>query len=78
MLFEDAKQKILDRYLNLGALIYDRSFSNADDSAAAFVWKQRPVYNEEEEILINLGASVDVWITVDSTKLPLPEEIELP
>jgi beta-lactam-binding protein with PASTA domain len=78
MLFEDARQRILNRYLNLGALIYDRSFSNADDSAAAFVWKQRPVYNEDEEILINLGASVDVWVTVDSTKLPLPEEIELP
>jgi beta-lactam-binding protein with PASTA domain len=76
--FEMARQRITNRYLNLGAVIYDRSFMNADDSAAAFVWKQRPVYSEEDEILINLGASVDIWITVDSSKLPLPEELELP
>ncbi|MFC2112166.1 PASTA domain-containing protein [Bacteroidota bacterium] len=78
LLFEDAKQRIIDRYLNMGAVIYDRSFTNAEDSIAAFVWKQRPVYKEDDEILISLGASIDVWVTVDSTKLPLPEEIELP
>jgi beta-lactam-binding protein with PASTA domain len=78
MLFEDAKLRITNRYLNLGAVIYDQSFETADDSAAAFVWKQRPVYDEEDEILINLGSSVDVWITVDSTKLPQPDELELP
>ncbi len=74
----DAKQRITERYLNLGAVIYDRSFGNADDSAAAFVWKQRPVHGEEEEILISLGASVDIWVTIDSTKLPLPVRTELP
>ena len=59
-------------------MIYDRSIENNDDSAAAFVWKQRPVYNEEDEILINLGSSVDILLTVDSTKLPLPEDIVVP
>lgn len=78
LLFEEARQKITERYLNLGAVIYDRSIENNDDSAAAFVWKQRPVYNEEDEILINLGSSVDIWLTVDSTKLPLPEDIVVP
>ncbi len=74
----DARQRITERYLNMGAMIYDRSFNNADDSAAAFVWKQRPVYNEEDEILISLGATVDIWVTIDSTKLPLRERFELP
>ncbi len=78
LLMEDARQKITRRYLNLGAVIYDRSFMNADDSAAAFIWKQRPVYTEENEILISLGASVDIWVTVDSSKLPLPDDLELP
>jgi beta-lactam-binding protein with PASTA domain len=75
---EDAAHKITRRYLNMGAVIYDRSFIDAEDSAMAFVWKQRPVYDEENEILINLGASVDIWVTVDSSKLPQPDELELP
>ncbi len=77
LLLEDARQRITNRYLNLGAVIYDRSFKDGEDSAAAFIWKQRPIYSEEDEILINLGASVDIWVTVDSTKLPQPEEPEL-
>jgi len=71
-LFDQAKVQITARYLNLGAVIYDGSFDDAEDSLAAFIWKQRPVF--DEEILINLGASIDIWLTVDSTKLPLPEE----
>jgi len=78
LLLEKARQRITNRYLNMGAVIYDRSFINAEDSASAFVWKQRPVYSEEVEILVNLGSSVDIWVTVDSTKLPLPQEIEVP
>ncbi|MFC2115172.1 PASTA domain-containing protein [Bacteroidota bacterium] len=78
LLFEEARQKITERYLNLGAVIYDPAFNNAEDSAFAFVWKQRPIYNEEEEILISLGATVDIWVTADSTKLPIPDESELP
>ena len=74
LFFEEAQNRITNRYLNMGAVIYDRSFENAEDSANAFVWKQRPVYKEDEEILINLGASVDIWLTADSTKLPQPEE----
>ena len=76
MLLDKAKGQITARYLNLGAVIRDGSIEDAEDSAAAFIWKQRPVF--DEEILINLGASVDIWLTVDSTKLPLPEENQLP
>ena len=50
-----------------------------EDSAKAFVWKQRPSYEENKE-LINLGASVDIWLTIDSIKLPQPDTtvVELP
>ena len=71
-MFDLAKDRIISRYLNLGAVIYDGSFMDSEDSANAFVWKQRPVFDDEN--LISLGASVDIWLTVDSTKLPLPEE----
>ena len=74
VLLESARQRITDRYLNVGAVIYDRSFENAEDSATAFVWKQRPAFNEEEEVLINMGSPVDIWVTADSTKHPSYEE----
>jgi beta-lactam-binding protein with PASTA domain len=71
LLLEQAKERITNRYLNLGAVIYDASFEDAEDSLNAFVWKQKPEFNEEA--LMNLGSSVDIWLTADSTKLPLPD-----
>jgi len=64
----EAIDKITTRYLNLGAIIYDGSIMNAEDSANAFIWKQRPVF--DDQTMLNLGSTVDIWITVDSTKLP--------
>ena len=66
-----AIDKITVRYLNLGAIIYDGTVENEEDSLNAFIWKQRPVFDIES--LLNLGSAVDIWLTVDSTKLPLPE-----
>jgi len=75
---EQAVDKITVRYLNLGAIIYDGTINNEEDSLDAFIWKQRPVF--DNETLLNLGSAVDIWLTVDSTKLPLPEgaETEIP
>ncbi len=64
----EALDKITSRYLNIGAIIYDGSFANAEDSANAFIWKQRPVF--DDQTMLNLGSTVDIWITADSTKLP--------
>jgi len=64
----EALDKITSRYLNIGAIIYDGSFTNAVDSANAFIWKQRPVF--DDQTMLNLGSTVDIWITADSTKLP--------
>ncbi len=76
LFFEQAKERITNRYLNLGAVIYDASFEDAEDSVNAFVWKQKPEYREEA--MMNLGSSVDIWLTVDSTKLPLPGHMITP
>jgi len=69
LFFEQAKERISHRYLNIGAVIYDASFEDAEDSINAFVWKQKPEF--AEDALMNLGSSVDIWLTSDSTKLPL-------
>lgn len=69
LFFEQAKERITNRYLNLGAVIYDASFEDAEDSINAFVWKQKPEFTED--VLMNLGSTVDIWLSADSTKLPL-------
>lgn len=76
LFLEQAKERLTNRYLNLGAVIYDASFENAEDSINAFVWKQKPEYSDET--LMNLGSAVDIWLTADSTKLPMPEDEIIP
>jgi hypothetical protein len=63
-----AREFLADRYLNIGAVIYDNSMKTEEDSTSAFIWKQRPVFQEGNRL--QLGANVDVWLTIDSTKLP--------
>jgi len=65
---ETAKQRILRSSLNLGAYIFDETIQNEEDSLAAFTWKQNPEYAENYKI--SLGASVYIWLTTDSTRLP--------
>ncbi|NJM15519.1 MAG: PASTA domain-containing protein [Bacteroidales bacterium] len=62
---EDVKAIISNYYLNLGAVVYDNTILNADDSANAFIFKQKP---EAHGNRIPQGSFIDVWLTVDSTK----------
>jgi len=66
---EEAKEVVVSAMLNPGVLIFDASIENAEDSINAFVWKQYP--NPKLTREVNLGSSVDLWITVDSLKAQL-------
>ncbi len=66
-----AKELLADRYLNYGAIVYDNSIATGRDTIFAFVWRQRP--DVSEGVRLQLGSNVDIWITVDSTKLPQPD-----
>jgi len=68
-----AKVLLADRYLNYGAIVYDNSIATGHDTIFAFVWRQRP--GVEEEVRLQLGSNVDIWVTVDSTKLPQPDSL---
>ena len=68
-----AKAVLADRYLNIGAILYDNSIETQEDSAHSFIWKQIPIFEEGSEL--QLGSDVDVWLTVDSTKLPVPDSL---
>lgn len=70
-----AKELLADRYLNYGAIVYDQSIISGLDSLFAFVWKQSPVV--EGEVRLQLGSNVDLWVTVDSTRLPVTDTLEI-
>lgn len=63
----DAQATLLSAKLNEGVLIYDASFSTADDSLNARIWKQQP--NPKFVTTVELGSSVDMWLTTDTTKI---------
>lgn len=67
----DAKATIVSRYLNLGMVTYDESILSEEDSTRAWVHWQYPEYDGSERI--NKGMDVDIWLTVDSTLLPVAD-----
>jgi beta-lactam-binding protein with PASTA domain len=71
---EDAKRALYKVSLNIGALIYDDSFVTGEDSLNAQIWKQNPESIASKNV--ELGSSVDLWLTVDREKLDLNDEIE--
>lgn len=70
-----AKKFLADRYLNIGAVIYDNTIQKEEDSVSAVIWRQKPSFEEGNQM--QLGANVDIWLTVDSTKVPVPDSLLL-
>ncbi|HDR68500.1 MAG TPA: PASTA domain-containing protein [Bacteroidaceae bacterium] len=68
---EAAQDKISDNYLNIGAITFDETVLDSKDSAGAFIWRQYPEYDPFSRL--NMGLEIDVWLTIDSTLLPLPD-----
>jgi beta-lactam-binding protein with PASTA domain len=68
-LTKDSAVKVLqDNYLNLGAEIYDvESVFTLEDSMRAKVYEQSPSHSLSS--ILPLGSSVDIWLTLDSTKI---------
>jgi len=68
-----ARQIVADYHLNVGAVTYDESITNEEDSAMNFVWRQYPEFDEFKRI--NKGMEVDIWLTIDSTLLPVTDTL---
>lgn len=73
MELEAARGVIADYFLNIGAVTYDESVEDVEDSAVAFIWRQYPEFDEFRRL--NMGMPMDVWVTVDSTLLPQPDSL---
>ncbi len=63
-----AETKLNSSALNIGAVVFDADIKTANDSTTAVVWKQYPEFNHGKTQL-NLGSPVDIWLTIDSTKV---------
>ena len=68
---ETARYRILESSLNLGATLYDTTVTTMEDSLNAFVWRQRPEY--AEDVQMRLGSIIDLWLSTDSTLIPVPD-----
>jgi beta-lactam-binding protein with PASTA domain len=66
---QTSKSNILGASLTLGIFNFDKSVLNHEDSLSAFVYKQNPDY--KEDATLQLGSAVYIWLTTDSTKLPV-------
>jgi eukaryotic-like serine/threonine-protein kinase len=67
-----AQDRLVQSFLNFGAVIFDNSVLTRSDSITAKVWKQRPEANPNNTI--NLGSAIDVWLTLDEDKIPVPQD----
>ncbi len=67
---EDKAIEILTHsFLNMGKKHYDSSVKNYNDTIKAIIWKQNPP--AAPNLVLPLGASVEVWFTVDPTKVKI-------
>ena len=70
-----ASERIADHHLNIGAVTYDESLAEAEDSSAAFVWRQYPEFEELKRM--NKGMQIDIWLSLDSSLLPVSDTLEI-
>lgn len=67
LILEDAKIKASDRFLSIGAIVSDQTVITEEDLSIAWIFRQRP--EPINESTVALGSSIDVWLTLDSTKV---------
>lgn len=70
----DAKNIIIEASLNLGNITYDETVKDLRDSLQAKVYSQYPA--SLEEMPINFGAKVDLWLTINESRIPRIAEVK--
>lgn len=73
MTYAEAKSLLTSSMLNTGSLICDGTIITSKDTLGATIWKQYPGNNIRT---VSLGTSVDLWLTLDSNKIPQPAQKE--
>jgi eukaryotic-like serine/threonine-protein kinase len=66
---DSARQVASTAYLNIGAVVQDETINDEKDIENARIYKHSPP--SDGKTMIFLGSPVDVWVTLDTTKLPV-------
>ena len=72
----EAQLILEEAFLNLGTVSYDESFTSEDQKTQGLVWKQSP--DPSETLDVAKGTTIDLWLTIDPTKLQEKPETEEP
>lgn len=64
-----AKSNIIEASLNVGLIKYDESVRTLADSLNAKVYAQHPAVAADKKTLLEVGSSVDIYLTVNATRL---------
>jgi eukaryotic-like serine/threonine-protein kinase len=65
---EEAKIVASEGFLSVGAAVHDQTIITPDDELKAVIFKQKP--QPGSDMTLPMGSAIDVWITLDSTKIP--------
>jgi beta-lactam-binding protein with PASTA domain len=65
---EQAKMAASDRFLSVGAAVPDQTVATPEDELKATIFRQKPMPGSGNTL--PQGSAIDVWITLDSTKIP--------
>ena len=63
---DTAMDIVLNLHFNLGAVVFDESIIDEEDSLQARIYKQFPDYHNHKA---KLGSPIDIWLTMDTLKL---------
>jgi len=62
----EARDELTKYFLSFGVIDYDQTVKTSVDTLKAFIYRQRP--EASLNAVLQLGATIDVWMTVDETK----------
>jgi len=73
---DEAKLSLDEVFLTIGTVNYDESVLYESQKAKAMIFKQSPDPSEVFEV--NKGTAIDLWLTIDKTKLETKPETQGP
>ena len=69
---DEAKLSLDEAFLTIGTVNYDESVLYESQKAKAMIFKQSP--DPDEVFEVNKGTAIDLWLTIDKTKLETKPE----
>lgn len=72
----EAQLELEEAFLTIGTITYDESFTSEDQKSQGLIWKQSP--DPSQAFDAATGTSIDLWLTIDPTKLQEKPETEDP